>query len=46
MTEESSPLATRYDALPVEEKWYRHWEERGYFHADARVFRGHKPIYA
>ncbi len=36
MTEESSPLATRYDALPVEEKWYRHWEERGYFHAEAR----------
>ena len=33
MAEETSSLATRYDPKPVEEKWYRHWESRGYFHA-------------
>lgn len=28
-------LATTYDPKAVEEKWYRVWEDKGYFHADA-----------
>ncbi len=27
-------LPDRYDPRQVEERWYRHWEERGYFRAD------------
>ena len=27
-------IPDRYDPTPVEERWYRFWEERGYFHAD------------
>lgn len=28
-------LSKTYDPKSVEEKWYAHWEERGYFEADA-----------
>ncbi len=31
-----SELPKAYEPKCVEEKWYRFWEERGYFHADAR----------
>ncbi len=27
-------IADRYDPQQVEERWYRHWQEHGYFHAD------------
>ena len=27
-------LASRYDPSIVEEKWYKHWEESGYFHSE------------
>jgi valyl-tRNA synthetase len=30
----SSELPTRYDPTAVEDRWYKVWEERGYFHAD------------
>ncbi len=30
-----SDFAPRYDPKPVEEKWYRYWEENGFFTADA-----------
>jgi len=30
-------LGKQYDPKPVESKWYRFWEERGYFHADPRA---------
>ncbi|MBQ7649488.1 MAG: class I tRNA ligase family protein, partial [Victivallales bacterium] len=33
MSEEQS-LSKAYDPSEVEPKWYRIWEERGYFHAD------------
>jgi len=29
-----SRIADRYDPTQVEERWYRLWQERGYFHAD------------
>jgi valyl-tRNA synthetase len=29
-----SEIADRYDPESVEARWYRWWEERGYFHAD------------
>ncbi len=29
-------IPDRYDPAEVEERWYRVWEERGYFHADPR----------
>ena len=29
-----SELASRYYAKDVEEKWYKHWEEEGYFHSE------------
>jgi valyl-tRNA synthetase len=29
-----SQIADRYDPTQVEERWYRFWRERGYFHAD------------
>jgi valyl-tRNA synthetase len=29
-------IADRYDPAGVESRWYREWESRGYFHADAR----------
>ncbi len=32
MTEE--PLAKSYDPTGIEDKWYRYWLEKGYFHAD------------
>jgi len=28
-------IADRYDPAGVESRWYREWESRGYFHADA-----------
>jgi len=28
-------LPTIYDPASVEEKWYRHWEEQGFFHVEA-----------
>jgi valyl-tRNA synthetase len=28
-------IADRYDPKQVEERWYRLWQDRGYFHADA-----------
>ena len=28
-------MPTAYDPARVEEKWYRHWEEEGFFHATA-----------
>jgi valyl-tRNA synthetase len=31
---EAAALADRYDPRQVEERWYRLWEERGYFRAD------------
>ena len=34
-SEEVVSLSKRYDPKPVESKWYRVWEERNYFHADA-----------
>ena len=27
-------IAKSYEPQEVERKWYSHWEERGYFHAD------------
>ncbi|MDQ3313399.1 MAG: valine--tRNA ligase [Verrucomicrobiota bacterium] len=30
-----SELSKTYDPAAVEPKWYQHWLERGYFHADA-----------
>ena len=27
-------LASRYNPVEVEDKWYRHWEEKGYFHSE------------
>lgn len=27
-------LASRYDPSSVEEKWYTHWEDNGYFHSE------------
>ncbi|MBC7425485.1 MAG: valine--tRNA ligase [Bacteroidia bacterium] len=27
-------LDTRYDPSEVEDKWYKHWEEKGYFHSE------------
>jgi valyl-tRNA synthetase len=27
-------LGTRYSPVDVEDKWYRHWVEKGYFHAE------------
>ncbi len=38
----SEQLSTAYDPKSVEEKWYRFWEEGGYFKADAR---SPKPAY-
>ncbi len=36
-------LPKRYNHQEIEEKWYRHWEEHGYFRADPdRVIRGEK----
>ncbi len=29
-------LAKRYDPKPVEEKWYKFWEDNGFFRADAK----------
>ena len=29
----STKLAKTYDPAQVEEKWYKHWEEKGYFKA-------------
>ena len=34
MTDERPELAKAYDPKLVEEKWYRLWKERGYFHAE------------
>ncbi|HUW63200.1 MAG TPA: valine--tRNA ligase [Spirochaetia bacterium] len=34
-------IPTTYDPAQVEEKWYRHWEEKGFFHAP--VDEGKKP---
>ncbi|MEO0080967.1 MAG: valine--tRNA ligase [candidate division WOR-3 bacterium] len=31
-----SDFPSRYDPKPVEEKWYRFWEEQGFFTADAK----------
>jgi valyl-tRNA synthetase len=31
---EAAALPDRYDPRQVEERWYRQWEERGYFRAD------------
>ena len=28
-------IADRYDPAGVESRWYREWESRGLFHADA-----------
>ena len=28
-----SDLASRYQPADIEEKWYKHWEESGYFHS-------------
>ncbi|RMF87397.1 MAG: valine--tRNA ligase, partial [Nitrospinota bacterium] len=36
-------LEKRYDPHQIEEKWYRFWEEQGYFHADPS---SSKPPYA
>jgi valyl-tRNA synthetase len=32
--EPQSPHEGQYDPRPVEQRWYRVWEEAGYFHAD------------
>jgi valyl-tRNA synthetase len=37
MSEEASSLSTRYDPAPVESKWYRWWEEKGFFGADSET---------
>ncbi len=29
-------LPTKYEPRAIEEKWMRHWDERGYFHAEVR----------
>ena len=34
MTDERPELPKAYDPKLVEEKWYRLWKERGYFHAE------------
>ncbi len=33
-------LPTQYDHAAAQEKWYPHWEERGYFHADPKDSAG------
>ena len=35
------PMAKKYDPKLVEQKWYRTWEERGFFHAE--VYCSKKP---
>ncbi|MEM1407261.1 MAG: class I tRNA ligase family protein, partial [Bacteroidota bacterium] len=27
-------LSTKYDPSSVEDKWYRHWMDNGYFHSE------------
>ncbi|MCB0687387.1 MAG: class I tRNA ligase family protein, partial [Saprospiraceae bacterium] len=27
-------ISSRYEPGSVEEKWYRHWQERNYFHSE------------
>ncbi len=34
MKKHESELPTRYDPKPVEEKWYRYWNDSGFFHTD------------
>jgi len=39
------PLAPQYDPRAIEDALYREWEERGYFHADARAVRAGRDPY-
>jgi len=37
-------LAKGYEPQQVEQKWYRHWEEQGYFHGDETSSKPHYSI--
>ena len=37
-------LSKGYDPKDVENKWYRYWEEHGFFHADENSSRPHYSI--
>ncbi|KJS19362.1 MAG: valyl-tRNA synthetase [Clostridiaceae bacterium BRH_c20a] len=42
--EENNNLSKVYDPKQVEEKWYTHWEENKYFHADVEKEKPHFSI--
>lgn len=37
-------LSKGYDPKDVEDKWYRFWEQNGFFHADEKSPRPHYSI--